>query len=376
MPTLTDTPDSLQPAPIEVQIALGDRSYPILIGGGLLSDPATWAPQANRKAAALVVTNVTVDKLYAASLVRALTPHFARVRVLALPDGEAYKDLAHLNLVFDELLGQEADRRTVLYALGGGVVGDMTGFAAACYMRGVPFVQVPTTLLAQVDSSVGGKTAVNHPLGKNMIGAFYQPRQVVCDLDVLDTLPDREMSAGLAEVIKYGASIDVEFLGWLELHMEQLRARDRTALAHAVKRCCEIKAQVVSADEKEAGLREVLNFGHTFGHAIEAGMGYGAWLHGEGVGCGMVMAAELSARLGLVDAAFARRVEALVARAGLPVRGPASLAPGRYLELMRVDKKSQGGDIRFVLLDGEGHATVRSAPEAVVTDVIAALTSA
>jgi 3-dehydroquinate synthase len=376
MPTLTDTPDSLQPAPIEVQIALGDRSYPILIGGGLLSDPATWAPQANRKAAALVVTNVTVDKLYAASLLRALTPHFARVRVLALPDGEAYKDLAHLNLVFDELLGQEADRRTVLYALGGGVVGDMTGFAAACYMRGVPFVQVPTTLLAQVDSSVGGKTAVNHPLGKNMIGAFYQPRQVVCDLDVLDTLPDREMSAGLAEVIKYGASIDVDFLGWLELHMEQLRARDRTALAHAVKRCCEIKAQVVSADEKEAGLREVLNFGHTFGHAIEAGMGYGAWLHGEGVGCGMVMAAELSVRLGLVDAAFARRVEALVARAGLPVRGPASLAPGRYLELMRVDKKSQGGDIRFVLLDGEGHATVRSAPEAVVTDVIAALTSA
>jgi 3-dehydroquinate synthase len=376
MPTLTDTPDSLQPAPIEVQIALGDRSYPILIGGGLLSDPATWAPQANRKAAALVVTNVTVDKLYAASLVRALTPHFARVRVLALPDGEAYKDLAHLNLVFDELLGQEADRRTMLYALGGGVVGDMTGFAAACYMRGVPFVQVPTTLLAQVDSSVGGKTAVNHPLGKNMIGAFYQPRQVVCDLDVLDTLPDREMSAGLAEVIKYGASIDVDFLGWLELHMEQLRARDRTALAHAVKRCCEIKAQVVSADEKEAGLREVLNFGHTFGHAIEAGMGYGAWLHGEGVGCGMVMAAELSVRLGLVDAAFARRVEGLVARAGLPVRGPASLAPGRYLELMRVDKKSQGGDIRFVLLDGEGHATVRSAPEAVVTDVIAALTSA
>jgi 3-dehydroquinate synthase len=376
MPTLTDTPDSLQPAPIEVQIALGDRSYPILIGGGLLSDPATWAPQANRKAAALVVTNVTVDKLYAASLLRALTPHFARVRVLALPDGEAYKDLAHLNLVFDELLGQEADRRTVLYALGGGVVGDMTGFAAACYMRGVPFVQVPTTLLAQVDSSVGGKTAVNHPLGKNMIGAFYQPRQVVCDLDVLDTLPDREMSAGLAEVIKYGASIDVDFLGWLELHMEQLRARDRTALAHAVKRCCEIKAQVVSADEKEAGLREVLNFGHTFGHAIEAGMGYGAWLHGEGVGCGMVMAAELSVRLGLVDAAFARRVEGLVARAGLPVRGPASLAPGRYLELMRVDKKSQGGDIRFVLLDGEGHATVRTAPEALVVDVIAALTSA
>jgi len=373
---MTDTPELDPSAPIEVHIALGDRSYPILIGSGLLSDPATWAPQANRKAVALVVTNVTVDKLYAATLVQALSAHFARVRVLALPDGEAYKDLAHLNLVFDELLGQEADRRTVLYALGGGVVGDMTGFAAACYMRGVPFVQVPTTLLAQVDSSVGGKTAVNHPLGKNMIGAFYQPRQVVCDLAVLDTLPDREMSAGLAEVIKYGASIDIVFLGWLEQHIDALRARDRAALAHAVKRCCEIKAQVVSADEKEAGLREILNYGHTFGHAIEAGMGYGAWLHGEGVGCGMVMAAELSARMGLVPAEFARRVESLVARAGLPVRGPASLAPERYLELMRVDKKAQGGDIRFVLLDGEGHATVRSAPEALVADVIAALTSA
>ena len=376
MATLNDTSDVQTPAPIDVQIALGDRSYPILIGSGLLADPATWAPQANRKAVALIVTNVTVEKLYAATLADALAPHFARVRVLALPDGEAYKDLAHLNLIFDELLGQEADRRTVLYALGGGVVGDMTGFAAACYMRGVPFVQVPTTLLAQVDSSVGGKTAVNHPLGKNMIGAFYQPRQVVCDLGVLDTLPDREMSAGLAEVIKYGASIDPGFLGWLEQHMERLRARDRTALAQAVKRCCEIKAEVVSADEKEAGLREVLNFGHTFGHAIEAGMGYGAWLHGEGVGCGMVMASALSARLGMVDAAFAGRVEALVARAGLPVRGPASLTPERYLELMRVDKKAQGGDIRFVLLDGEGSATVRAAPQAQVVEVIAALTAA
>ena len=234
---------------------------------------------------------------------------------------------------------------------------------------------MPTTLLAQVDSSVGGKTAVNHPMGKNMIGAFYQPQQVVCDLGVLDTLPEREMSAGLAEVIKYGASIDIEFLDWLERHVDALRARDRAALVHAVRRCCEIKAQVVGADEKEAGLREVLNFGHTFGHAIEAGMGYGAWLHGEAVGCGMVMAAELSARLGLVSTAFARRLEALLARAGLPVRGPASLAPQRYIELMRVDKKAHGGDIRFVLLDGEGHATVRTAPEAVVVDVIAALTA-
>ena len=366
----------LQAAPTRVHIDLGERSYPILIGGDLLADPATWAPQADRKAAALIVTNVTVDKLYAATLAAALAPHFARVRTLALPDGEIYKDLAHLNLIFDELLGQEADRRTVLFALGGGVVGDMTGFAAACYMRGVPFVQVPTTLLAQVDSSVGGKTAVNHPLGKNMIGAFYQPQQVVCDLAVLDTLPDREMSAGLAEVIKYGASIDVDFLGWLEHHIDDLRARDRAALTHAVRRCCEIKAHVVGADEKEAGLRAILNFGHTFGHAIEAGMGYGAWLHGEGVGCGMVMAAALSARLGLVSVAFARRIETLVARAGLPVRGPASLAPARYLELMRVDKKATGGDIRFVLLDGESHAIVRAAPEDVVVDVIAALTAA
>ena len=373
MPTISN----LSPAaPTQVHIDLGDRSYPILIGGELLSDPATWAPQANRRALALIVTNETVAKLYAPTLAEALSPHFARVRTLALPDGEVYKDLRHLNLIFDELLGQEADRWTVLFALGGGVVGDMTGFAAACYMRGVPFVQVPTTLLAQVDSSVGGKTAVNHPLGKNMIGAFYQPQQVVCDLAVLDTLPDREMSAGLAEVIKYGASIDVEFLGWLEHHIDDLRARDRAALAHAVRRCCEIKAHVVGADEKEAGLRAILNFGHTFGHAIEAGMGYGAWLHGEGVGCGMVMAAELSARLGLISAAFARRIEALIARAGLPVRGPASLSAARYLELMRVDKKAEGGDIRFVLLDGESHATLRSAPEGVVVDVIATLTAA
>ena len=369
-------PELLQPAATRVQIALGDRSYPILIGGDLLRDARTWAPQADRKAFALIVTNTTVDALYAAPLAAALAPHFARVRTLALPDGEVYKDLAHLNLIFDELLGQEADRRTVLFALGGGVVGDMTGFAAACYMRGVPFVQVPTTLLAQVDSSVGGKTAVNHPLGKNMIGAFYQPQQVVCDLDVLDTLPDREMSAGLAEIVKYGASIDVEFLGWLERHIDALRTRDRDALTHAVRRCCEIKASIVGADEKEAGLRAILNFGHTFGHAIEAGMGYGAWLHGEGVGCGMVMAADLSARLGLVSTAFARRIEALVARAGLPVRGPANLSPARYLELMRVDKKAQGGDIRFVLLDGESHAVVRAAPEDVVVDVITALTAA
>jgi 3-dehydroquinate synthase len=371
----TESTPELHPAALaEVRIDLGDRSYPILIGDGVLTRAESWTAVGNRRASALIVTNETVAPLYAATLAGVLAPLFAHVRTLALPDGETYKDWAHLNRIFDALLGAEADRRTVLFALGGGVVGDMTGFAAACYMRGVAFVQVPTTLLAQVDSSVGGKTAINHPLGKNMIGAFWQPQRVVCDLAVLDTLPDREMSAGLAEVIKYGASIDVEFLGWLEANIDALRARDRAALASAVRRCCEIKAQVVGADEKEAGLRAVLNFGHTFGHAIEAGLGYGAWLHGEGVGCGMVMAAALSARLGLVSPAFARRIETLVARAGLPVRGPRAMSPGRYLELMRVDKKAEAGDIRFVLLDGESHATLRTAAEADVVAVIAQLT--
>jgi 3-dehydroquinate synthase len=366
------------PAPLaaQVRIELGDRSYPIVIGEGLLARQDTWAPFASPRATALIVTNEVVAPLYALHLKDSLTPHFAHVRTLVLPDGEACKDWAHLNLIFDELLGAQADRKTVLFALGGGVVGDMTGFAAACYMRGVPFVQVPTTLLAQVDSSVGGKTAINHPLGKNMIGAFYQPLGVVCDLGALDTLPDREMAAGLAEVVKYGASIDLEFLAWLETNIDALRGRDRTALTHAVRRCCEIKAHVVGADEKEAGLRAILNFGHTFGHAIEAGMGYGAWLHGEAVGCGMVMAAELSARLGLIAPGFARRIEALVARAGLPTLGPASLAPARYLDLMRVDKKAEAGDIRFVLLDGESHATLRPAPQPLVEAVITDLTAA
>ena len=271
------------------------------------------------------------------------------------------------------MLSNHCDRKTVLFALGGGVVGDMTGFAAATYMRGVPFVQVPTTLLAQVDSSVGGKTAINHPLGKNMIGAFYQPQLVVCDISVLATLPRREMSAGLAEVIKYGPIHDMEFLTWLEHSMDALLAGDSDALAYAVRRSCEIKAWVVGQDEKEAGLRAILNFGHTFGHAIEAGMGYGAWLHGEGVAAGMVMAAHLSQRLGLVDTTFVVRLTALIARAGLPVKGPVldhEDNAGRYLELMRVDKKAEAGEVRFVLIDGPGHAVVRSAPDALVREVI------
>jgi 3-dehydroquinate synthase len=245
----------------------------------------------------------------------------------------------------------------------------MTGFAAACYMRGVPFVQVPTTLLAQVDSSVGGKTAINHPIGKNMIGAFYQPQRVVCDLDTLQTLPQREMSAGLAEVIKYGPIADMSFLDWMDEHLDALMARDPQALAHAVKRSCEIKAWVVSQDEREGGIRAILNFGHTFGHAIEAGLGFGEWLHGEAVGCGMVMASHLSQRLGLVDEAFVSRFTALIERAGLPIVGP-KLGADAYLHHMRVDKKAEAGEIKFVLIDKPGTAIVRGAPDALVAQVI------
>jgi len=354
----------------QVHIDLADRSYDIRIGAGLLDHPATWA-QLPKASTALIVTNVTVAPLYQARLQASLQAHYGRVLVCSLPDGEAYKTWDSLQLIFDELLGQACDRKTVLFALGGGVVGDITGFAAACYMRGVPFVQVPTTLLAQVDSSVGGKTAINHPLGKNMVGAFYQPERVVCDLDTLNTLPARELSAGLAEVIKYGPIADMAFLDWIEQHMADLLARDPQALAHAVQRSCEIKAHVVGQDERESGLRAILNFGHTFGHAIEAGLGFGVWLHGEAVGCGMVMAAELSHRLGLVDAAFTERLTALIARAGLPTVGP-DLGAEAYLHHMRVDKKAEAGDIRFVLIDPPGSAVVRGAPDALVAEVVQA----
>lgn len=357
---------------MSLDIALGDRSYRIAIGSSLLPVSDTFA-LAPRSHAAVIVTNATVAPLWADALETALQGTHRVVHRVVLPDGEQYKDWQHLNLIFDALLTNGCDRKTVLYALGGGVVGDMTGFAAASYMRGVPFVQVPTTLLAQVDSSVGGKTAINHPLGKNMIGAFYQPRLVVCDLATLNTLPDREISAGLAEVIKYGPIFDMEFMGWLEESMDALRARDTHALAYAVRRSCEIKAEVVSCDEREMGLRAILNFGHTFGHAIEAGMGYGKWLHGEGVAAGMVMAAELSRRLGCVDQVFVTRLRHLIERAALPVKGAvidAADNAGRYLELMRIDKKSEAGEIRFVLIDGPGKAVVRSAPDALVREVI------
>ena len=373
-----------------VQIALDARSYPIRIGSGLLGQADTWGdlPKARQ---AVIVTNTTVQPLYAAQLEQALAPYYAQVRTVALPDGEQYKTWESLNRIFDALLGGQCDRKTVLFALGGGVVGDMTGFAAACYMRGVPFVQVPTTLLAQVDSSVGGKTAINHPLGKNMIGAFYQPRRVVCDMDTFATLPDRELSAGLAEVIKYGPIADMAFFEWLEQNIEALRARDADALRVAVRRSCQIKAWVVGQDEQESGMRAILNYGHTFGHAIEAGLGFGTWLHGEAVGCGMVLASELSARLGLVDAAFVQRVRSLVQRAGLPVLAPSleddatARAAGdagagsgidanaeAWLHHMRVDKKAEAGQIRFVVIAQPGEAALATAPDALVAEVIAA----
>jgi 3-dehydroquinate synthase len=358
-----------------VPVSLEGRSYPILIGSGLIDDAATFA-KLPKASSALIVSNTTVAPLYAQRLQAVLAQRYSQVHLLCLPDGEEHKNWQTLNTIFDQLLGSGADRKTTLFALGGGVVGDMTGFAAASYMRGVPFVQVPTTLLAQVDSSVGGKTAINHPLGKNMIGAFYQPELVVCDLTLLKTLPPREMSAGLAEVIKYGPIADMVFFDWIEANIDGLLNGDVALLAHAVKRSCEIKAEVVGQDEKEAGLRAILNFGHTFGHAIEAGLGYGAWLHGEGVGCGMVMAAKLSNELGLVDEAFVQRLTRIVQRAGLPTIAPALPLEGaanvaeRYLQLMRVDKKAEGGEIRFITIDAPGRAGIRPAPDAMVRDVI------
>jgi 3-dehydroquinate synthase len=355
-----------------VPIALGERSYDIQIGPGLLDDPHAYAGLSAGRTA-VIVSNTTVAPLYLDRLQAALAGRYARIHAVVLPDGEAHKTWETLNLIFDALLGHGCDRKTMLFALGGGVVGDITGFAAASYMRGVPFVQVPTTLLAQVDSSVGGKTAINHPLGKNMIGAFYQPLRVLCDLEVLRTLPARELSAGLAEVIKYGPIADLAFLDWIEANMAALVAREPQALAHAIRRSCEIKAWVVSQDERESGLRAILNFGHTFGHAIEAGLGYGQWLHGEAVGAGMVMAAHLSQRLGLISEQLVWRLARLIAAAGLPVRGPVLDSQdnaGRYLDLMRVDKKAEGGETRFVVIDGAGSAAMRAAPDALVREVV------
>jgi 3-dehydroquinate synthase len=358
------------PVKNSLHVDLGDRGYDILIGSGLLSDPASYAGLP-RASSAMVISNTTVAPLLATQLLQALRAVYPQVHLLELPDGESHKNWITLQLIFDALLTKACDRQTVLFALGGGVVGDMCGFAAACYMRGVPFVQVPTTLLAQVDSSVGGKTGLNHPLGKNMIGAFYQPQRVIADVDVLKTLPDRELRAGLAEVIKYGPIADVPFLSWIEKHLDALHAQDTKALSHAVRRSCEIKAAVVAQDERESGLRAILNFGHTFGHAIEAGLGFGEWLHGEAVACGMVMAADLSSRLKLIEPEAAQRIKNLVQRAGLPVQAPPMRAE-RYLELMQHDKKTVSSRIRYVLLKSLGEATVQAVDDALVIQTLRA----
>jgi shikimate kinase/3-dehydroquinate synthase len=346
-----------------LDVELGERSYPILIGRGLLDDGALLARHIGSGSGKVaIVTNTTIAPLYLDKVAAPLRADGRDVVTIVLPDGEEHKNWQSLNLVFDALLANKCDRKTTLVALGGGVIGDLTGYAAASYMRGVPFVQIPTTLLSQVDSSVGGKTGINHPLGKNMIGAFYQPRAVIADTATLDTLPERELSAGLAEVIKHGAILDLSFFDWIEANIGKLVARDHAALAHAILRSCQIKADVVRRDEREGGLRAVLNFGHTFGHAIENGLGYGQWLHGEAVGCGMVMAADLSHRLGLLDADSALRVRRLVKAAGLPVEAP-DLGAQRWIELMEVDKKNEGGAIKFILLKPLGSPSITGAPQ-------------
>ncbi|WP_229429503.1 MULTISPECIES: bifunctional shikimate kinase/3-dehydroquinate synthase AroKB [unclassified Massilia] len=360
-------------APITLNVELGDRSYPIVIGPHLLDDGALLSRHiAGSKAA--IVTNTTIAPLYLERVAGHLRAAGLEVVEIVLPDGEEHKNWQSLNLVFDALLAAKCDRKTTLVALGGGVIGDLTGYAAASYMRGVPFVQIPTTLLSQVDSSVGGKTGINHPLGKNMIGAFYQPRAVLADTSTLDTLPARELSAGLGEVIKHGAILDAAYFEWIEQNIAKLVARDPEALAHAIARSCEIKADVVRKDEREGGLRAVLNFGHTFGHAIESGLGYGEWLHGEAVGCGMVMAADLSARLGLIDEAAVERVRNLVRAAGLPTTAP-DLGEQRWIELMAVDKKNEGGEIRFILLKPLGSPSITTVPIDTLRATLEACTS-
>jgi 3-dehydroquinate synthase len=341
-------------APEPLRIELGDRGYPIVIGSGLLGDPALVGRHVEARDV-LVVTNATVGPLYLETMTAGLAGK--RVRPLTLPDGEQFKTLATLGRVFDALVEARLNRDAAIVALGGGVIGDLAGFAAACYQRGIDFVQVPTTLLAQVDSSVGGKTGVNHPGGKNLIGAFHQPRAVLADLTTLRTLPPRELRAGLAEVIKYGLIDDADFLAWLERHLEALLALDPAALAHAVRRSCEIKARIVALDEREQGPRALLNFGHTFGHAIETASGYGEWLHGEAVAIGMLLAADMSRQLGWLAPEDLERVRELLRRAGLPTRAP-TVGARRAHELMGMDKKVLQGRIRLVLLRRLGQATV------------------
>jgi 3-dehydroquinate synthase len=339
-----------------LQVDLGDRSYPIHIGGGLLDDEELLRPHVSGRRAA-IITNATVAPLYADRLAAALERAGARSMRIVVPDGEAHKDWQTLDRIFEALLQAQADRRTILVALGGGVVGDLTGFAAATYQRGIAHLQIPTTLLAQVDSSVGGKTAINHRLGKNMVGAFHQPAAVIVDTATLATLPPREFASGLAEVVKYGAIHDLDFLGWIEDHAAGLEARDAGALAHAIRRSCEIKAAIVAADEREAGARALLNFGHTFGHAIESAAGYGAWLHGEAVAAGMALAARFSVGAGRIAQADAQRLISLLERLHLPVVPP-PIPRDVWLEYMGRDKKNEGGRVTLILLDRLGRASI------------------
>lgn len=341
-----------------LHVGLAERSYPIHIGSGLLNNVEILLPHIPHKRA-VIVSNTTVAPLYLHGLSEKLGSNGVQVQSIILPDGEQYKNGDSLNIIYDALLSARSERSTPLIALGGGVIGDITGYAAATYLRGVPFIQIPTTLLSQVDSSVGGKTGINHPLGKNMIGAFYQPGMVLADTTTLNTLPDKELRAGIAEVIKYGLIRDLPFLEWLEANMEKLLARDTGALQYAIERSCRNKAEVVGADERESGERALLNLGHTFGHAIENGMGYGVWLHGEGVAAGTVMAADLSQRLEWLHSEDVLRVRRLFERAGLPVVGP-RLGAEKYLQLMGLDKKVEDGKIRFILLKTLGNAVITS----------------
>ncbi len=340
-----------------LNLDLDDRSYPIYIGSGLLGDAELLTRHVRGKSA-LIVTNSTVAPLYLATLERSLDSGQIRHDCIILDDGEQFKTMESMMRVIDLLLQNRHDRLTSVIALGGGVVGDIAGFAASIYQRGVNFIQVPTTLLSQVDSSVGGKTGVNHPLGKNMIGAFYQPQCVIADIDTFKTLPARELSAGLAEVIKYGLIYDAEFFTWLEANIDDLLRLDADKLAQAVLVSCETKARVVEQDERESGLRAILNLGHTFGHAIETVMGYGNWLHGEAVAAGTMMAIDLSIREGLVDEQLRKRAGDLMVRAGLPVSPPADISVEQYLDVMAIDKKTLDGNIRLVLLRGLGEAFV------------------
>lgn len=356
-----------------LRVALGERAYPIHIGAGLLDAAELYRPHVSGGSAA-IVTSEALAPLFLARVKRALEQVGARVSEVLIEDGEQAKRWQTVDRICEALLAARCGRDTLLVALGGGVVGDVAGFSAAVYQRGMPFLQIPTTLLAQVDSSVGGKTAINHARGKNMIGAFYQPRAVISDVAVLDTLPDRELRAGLAEVIKYGLALDAPFTHWLEGNIAGLLSRERSALAYAVRRCCELKAGVVAADEREAGERALLNFGHTFGHAIEGAAGYGKWLHGEAISAGMVMAGELSRRLGLIGAKDQARLRELLERAGLPVKGP-KLPPEQLMDLMAIDKKAAHGKVRFIVLEGIGTARLRADidPQLVREAILAAM---